>query len=523
MKIGMQGSVLRPLQTLFSVGSVGGLTDGQLLEEFLSRRNTGAEAAFAALVALHGPMVWNVCQSVLAESHAAEDAFQATFLILVRKAGSIRHRDTLGAWLYGVARRVAVRAKRDAARRQRHEGQGTEMDAASRAAGDPSQREQLELLHQELDRLPEKYRTAVILCHLEGRTHADAARLLKCPVGTVSVRVARARELLRARLTRRGLALPAALAGMVLLPQAAKAAAIPSGLAESTIKVAMQVAAGKTTAAGAVSVAVARLTEGVIKTMSMTKLAVTATGVLVAGSAMAGAGLLAQINSRPGPVAPAPAPERKAADDLETEARAKSMNNLMQIALAMHNFASNAALSNFPPAAIRKEGKPLLSWRVALLPHLDQKALYEKFHLDEPWDSPHNKTLLDQMPEFYAPVINIKDGPKYTTYYQVLVGPGALFDDEGGGPRLKNIKDGTANTIMVVEASQPVPWTKPEDVPFDKEKPLPKLGGVFKEGFNAAFADGSARFLSKKLSEKVLRAAITSNGGEFLGGDSFDP
>ena len=304
MKIGTQGSVLRPLQTLFSVGSVGGMTDGQLLEEFLSRREEGAEAAFAALVALHGPMVWNVCQSVLPDAHAAEDAFQATFLILVRKAGSIRHRDTLGAWLYGVARRVAVRAKRDATRRQRHEGQGTKMEAASRAAGDPSRREQLEVLHQELDRLPEKYRTAVILCHLEGRTHAEAARLLKCPTGTVSVRVARARELLRGRLTRRGLALPAALAGMALLPEAARAAAIPSGLAESTIKAAMRVAAGKTTAAGLVPVAVAQLTEGVIKTMFMTKLAVTASGVLVAGIATAGVGLLAQGNSRPGPVAP---------------------------------------------------------------------------------------------------------------------------------------------------------------------------------------------------------------------------
>ena len=194
----------------------------------------------------------------------------------------------------------------------------------------------------------------------------------------------------------------------------------------------------------------------------------------------------------------------------------------MQIALAMHNFAASTDLANFPPAAIRKEGKPLLSWRVALLPYLDQKALYEKFHLDEPWDSPYNKTLLNQMPEVYAPVINIKDEPKNSTYYQVFVGPGALFGDEDG-PRLNSIKDGTANTIMVVEAAKPVPWTKPEDVPFDREKPLPKLGGVFKEGFSTAFADGSARFLSKKLSPKVLRAAITSNGGEFLGGDAFEP
>jgi hypothetical protein len=374
-------------------------------------------------------------------------------------------------------------------------------------------------VHQELDRLPKKYRTAVVLCHLEGRTHAEAARLMKCPTGTVSVRVARARELLRARLTRRGLALPAALAGMTLLPEATWAAAIPSGLTESTIKVAMQVAAGKTTAAGVVPAALAQLTEGVIKTMATTRLALTAAGILVAGIAAAGAGLLAQDDQRAGPAAAA-APEKRTADDLETKARQKSTRNLMQIALAMHNFASDADLKRFPAAAIRKGGKPLLSWRVAILPHLDLKALYEKFHLDEAWDSPHNKTLLDEMPDVYAPVITNNDEPKQTTYYQVFVGPRALFGEEAG-PRPTDIKDGTANTIMVAEAARPVPWTKPEDLPFDSEKPLPELGGLFKDGFTTAFADGSVRFISKTVPPKIIRALITIDGGEHVPGDAY--
>jgi prepilin-type processing-associated H-X9-DG protein len=165
--------------------------------------------------------------------------------------------------------------------------------------------------------------------------------------------------------------------------------------------------------------------------------------------------------------------------------------------------------------------KPLLSWRVALLPHLGYEPLYEKFRFDEAWDSPHNKPLLAQMPEVYVPVI-AKDVPKHTTYYQVFTGPGALFDGDSG-PTLRSIRDGAANTITVVESAKPVPWTKPEDVSIDWEKPLPTLGGLFNDGFHALFADGSVRFLRRTLNPSVLRAAITSNGGEFLGGDAFGP
>src|SRR3954454_18556912 len=134
MTEGARGLDHTSIQTLFGVGSVGGMTEGQLLDRFLARRDEGAEAAFAALVVLHGPMVWNVCRGILADPQMAEDAFQATFLVLARKAGSIHRRGSVGSWLYGVARRVAVRAKTSAARRRLHETRGSVMRALARPA-----------------------------------------------------------------------------------------------------------------------------------------------------------------------------------------------------------------------------------------------------------------------------------------------------------------------------------------------------------------------------------------------------
>ncbi|MGP0067269.1 MAG: sigma-70 family RNA polymerase sigma factor [Isosphaeraceae bacterium] len=511
----LNGSVVRSIQTLFGVGSVGGMTDSQLLDQFLRGRDEGAESAFAALVEVHGPMVWDVCRGILSDVHAAEDAFQATFLVLARRAGSIRRRDAVGPWLHGVARRIAVRAKAMAARRHLREGQATEMTATD--TPDPSRREQIEAMHEEVDCLAEKYRAPLVLCYFEGRTHVEAARLLKCPVGTVSIRLSRARDLLRARLTRRGIVLPAAWAG-ALLGERTASAAMPGGLAASTIQAAMNLAVGKVMTAGVVSASITQLAEGEIRTMIFTKLTGVAAGVLAIGVGTAGVGLLAagrqQTPREPGADAPA-----RARED-ESKARDQSINNLRHIAIAMNNFADGNDF-RFPAAVIRKEGKPLLSWRVALLPFLDQKALYDKFHLDEPWDSPHNKTLLDQMPAVYAPVVH-KVEAKHSTYYQVFVGPGALFEGNEG-TRIPAIRDGAAFTVMVVEAAKPVPWTKPEDLPFDEEKPLPELGGLFADGFTVVYADASARFLSKKIKPEILRALITRNGGERINSDDFYP
>jgi RNA polymerase sigma factor (sigma-70 family) len=535
MKGGSRGSVLRSIETLFGVGSVTGMSDGHLLDQFLARRDEGAESAFAGLVARHGPMVWSVCRGVLSDSHAAEDAFQATFLILVRKAGSIRRRETLAPWLYGVARRVAVRARRNAARQGIRGVNVAEMKAVTMP--DPSRQEEIEVLHQEVDRLPERFRAVVVLCDLEGRTHAEAARLLNCPPGTVTVRVSRARERLRARLTQRGLAFSVltAIAGS----SDATWAALPPGLAESTIKAALYLAAGNSVTVGVVPAAVMHLTEGVLRTMSVHKLTITAASLLLVGLVPLGFGLsttsqparaksdTAAAQDAPSPREPAQAQKQQEpagavaplSQEDEAKARDQSANNLKRIALAMHNFASTEPAPTFPPDAISKDGKRLLSWRVTLLPFLDQQALYTKFHLDEPWDSKHNKALLNQMPTVYAPVVP-KGDPKGFTFYQVFTGPGALFDGSEG-KRFADVTDGTSNTVLAVEAAKAVPWTKPEDVPFDEGNPLPKVGGQFDLGFHAAFADGAVLMISKAIDVATLRFLITRNGGEVIAADNI--
>jgi hypothetical protein len=205
------------------------------------------------------------------------------------------------------------------------------------------------------------------------------------------------------------------------------------------------------------------------------------------------------------------------------EARARTIDNLMRIGLAMQSLAA-ANQGRFPSAAIRKDGKPLLSWRVALLPFLDMHfgaRLYRKFHLDEPWHSAHNKALLEEMPPEYEAVVH-KDRAPQCTYYQVLFGPGTLFDGDEG-TRIADVTDGVGWTVMVVEAAEPVPWTKPEDVPYDMTMPVPKLGGQFEDGFYVAFADGSARFLSRKVAPDTLRALIMRGDSEVITFDKLGP
>ncbi len=225
------GTALGHIRTLFNVGTFGGLTDGELLERFRASNGEAAELAFAALVERHGPMVLRVCQSVLFETHDAHDAFQATFLVLVRKAGSIRNRDSLASWLHGVAHRIAACASAATARRRRHERR-----AAARVTTfvDDGDRDELApMLHEELDRLAEKYRAPIILCHLEGLTHEQTAQRLCWPVGTVRSRLARGREQLRGRLMRRGLALSVGFWKGVLCADTATAG-FPAALAGAT-------------------------------------------------------------------------------------------------------------------------------------------------------------------------------------------------------------------------------------------------------------------------------------------------
>ena len=200
MKILRDGAALRQLSTLFNEGVTGAVTDGQLLERFATRRGEASEHAFAALVERHGPVVLRLCRSVLRDEHEAQDAFQATFLVLAQRADSLWVRDSLGPWLHSVAYRVASCARAAAIRRRRHERRHAELAAGRLAVYHDEDRGDLEaVVHEEIDRLPEHYRAPLILCDLEGCTHEQAARHLGWPVGTVKSRQARGRQRLRTR------------------------------------------------------------------------------------------------------------------------------------------------------------------------------------------------------------------------------------------------------------------------------------------------------------------------------------
>ena len=204
MDTGPAGSVLRDVRTLYTLGALGGLTDAELLERFLARSGDDAEDAFAALVHRHGPTVLGVCRRMLPASHDAEDAFQATFLVLARRAASIRRRERVASWLYGVAVRIAREARRRAERDRA--GERRLMDLSRVESEPPDDRDDLlPILDEELNRLPDRYRAALLACELEGRSRREAAQQLGIPEGTLSTYLARGRKRLRDRLRRRGI------------------------------------------------------------------------------------------------------------------------------------------------------------------------------------------------------------------------------------------------------------------------------------------------------------------------------
>jgi RNA polymerase sigma factor (sigma-70 family) len=258
-----------------------GVTDGDLLTRYVRQRD---EAAFEALVRRHGPLVLGVCRRVLHNPHDAEDAFQATFLVLVRKAATLRRPGTVANWLYGVAYRTAQQARRAVLKRR-----AKEANVVPRAEAAPDGWAELrDVLDQELERLPEKYRAVVGLCDLQGATGQEAALHLGLPPGTVASRLARGRARLAKRLTRHGLAIAgAALAGT--LSQNASAA-VPGALVSGTSRAASLFAGGRAVPAGMLSARVVALTEGVLRTMLLTKLKVTVAVVLLVCALGAGAG-----------------------------------------------------------------------------------------------------------------------------------------------------------------------------------------------------------------------------------------
>jgi RNA polymerase sigma factor (sigma-70 family) len=281
--------VIQTLRRATLQQEVVGLTDGQLLECYVSSRE---EAAFAALVHRHGPMVWGVCRRLLRSHQDAEDAFQATFLVLVRKAASVVPREAVANWLYGVAQQTALKARATTAKRRAREKEVRAMP--ERALQPPELWGDLQpLLDQELGRLPDKYRSVIVLCDLEGKTRKEAARHSNLPEGTVASRLATARAMLAKRLARHRLAVSGASLAAVLAQNAASAG-VTLSVASSTIKAATLFAAGPAAATGVLSVKAVALAEGVLKTMLVTKLKL-ATAVLVAAAALGtGAALVHQ-------------------------------------------------------------------------------------------------------------------------------------------------------------------------------------------------------------------------------------
>jgi RNA polymerase sigma factor (sigma-70 family) len=277
------------LQTLFEVGTVAGMPDRVLLERFIARRD---DLAFEAIVARHGPMVLGLCRRMLSDLSDAEDAFQATFLILVRRAGSLRDRERLGPWLYGVAQRVSARARAQAARRRLRERPGAALAAVS-YRGDLERLELRAVLDDEVSRLPEKFKAPLVLCDIEGRTHEEAAGQLGCPLGTVKSRLTWARRRLRSRLVRRGLA-PSAITFWAGVTAQSTTTAVPPALTGATVRCAQRFVEARAGAAGVISGSIWTLTEGVDTTMFLSKLMTVGAILLIVGTCAAGLGVLAQ-------------------------------------------------------------------------------------------------------------------------------------------------------------------------------------------------------------------------------------
>jgi RNA polymerase sigma factor (sigma-70 family) len=647
-----QSTVLRHVQCLFQVGAFGEQTDGQLLERFMSGPKESAESAFTALVQRHGPMVWRVCRRVLSDSHQTQDAFQATFLVLVQRASSVHHKDSVASWLYGVAYRVASCARAAEFRRRKHEERYALRHEQDSQTNRYESAEFSHLLDEELCSLPERFRAPIVLCDLEEATHEQAAVRLGWPVGTVKSRLARGREKLRSRLVRRGLAPSLGLAGVVILGEPAEAA-LPSLLIDCTVRSALGIEGGLSLTSSA-SAAITLWTREVSKAMWMSKLKWGTFTVLTVSAVGVGASFLWRQaearQERPPAKSVSSAPPTRNQDDDAIWAR--HVGNLKRIGLALHNYHTEQG--HFPAAAITgTDGQPLLSWRVAILPYLQdydgrlRDDLFKAFRLDEPWDSPHNKALLERMPAVFASS-GRRGGQPFTTAYRGFVssvgntgvgtggemmemmrmmgsaGPGVGAGTGGmmasmkgmaggspagmsgmmggmkGGPAekvnmerrmaqmmsgsmgtmpamggmmgamgsqkgrdlrstirkkteegmaessrqiagrvtreaenqlqflpgtvfrenrgvsLSEVTDGTSNTLMVVEAAEAVPWTKPDELRFSQNGPLPQLGGSMRDGYAALFTNGLVRFLDQRIDERLLRYLITSNGGEIL-------
>jgi len=342
------------------------LTDAILLERFLHKHD---QAAFAILVKRYGPLVQKVCWRVLHHTQDAEDAFQATFLVLARNAGSIRKRETLASWLHGAAYRTALRAKRDADRRRHHERESQHMHARQPPL-DEAWRELQAVLDEEIASLPEKYRIVFVLCCLESKSKPEAAAQLGLKEGTVSSRLAYARKLLQQRLTRRGLTLSAVL-GSVAVSETTSPAAIPALLVRATAKAALAFRVPSAEFAGAISPRITALAEGVSKTMTIAKIKPVTILLLTVSSLAAGAGVLGQRHTaRQAPAAPP--------QSLQVAEKPAIKRNAGQ-PIASRDAVKGETLT-VVGRVLDPQGKPVAGANITLWWHLGYEGYYRMWH-----------------------------------------------------------------------------------------------------------------------------------------------
>lgn len=512
------------------------MTDAQLLECFVQRRD---EAAFEALMHLHARMVFGVCYRILGHHQDAEEAFQATFLVLAQKAASLSGQRTLANWLYGVALRISRKAKGLRAVRRVREHAMTPATEPTEVPARESWSEFVPFLDDELSRLPEKYRTSIILCDLEGKAHKDVGRLLGLAEATISSRVMRGRHMLAKRLARRGTVLT--IGGLAtLLSQDVASAGVPQSVMDSVVEATRIATARQAATAGVISTKAAVLTEGALRAMYITNpMKIGAAALLVVSTGIGAGGMIYQMQAAEptitveDSIAQVDASRRKVAEETnrkQSEAltrkqevqQAKVKYQLKELIAAMYGY--NDVHGHLPPAVVYgKDGKGTVphSWRVELLPYLDQTELYNQYNFDEPWDSDTNKKVLAKMPDVFRHPMAPNDSTNAS--YFVLVGK--LLDKVAkngeletpfslkGGAEFKEITDGLSNTIGVVEAKRDIPWTKPEDIPYDPKKDVPKLGGWFPETFTAACLFYAVVPLSTTMDVKLLRNYIGPQDG----------
>jgi RNA polymerase sigma factor (sigma-70 family) len=500
--------------------------DGELLRRFAAARD---DAAFELLLRRHADLVWKVCRGVLRDDlHAAEDAFQATFVALAERARAIARHDSPAAWLFRVARHAALRTRKRRASRPL-EPLPDALAAPSRpSAVSLEGAEHAAVLAEEVDRLPPRYREPVILCFFQGYTHAQTAARLGCAVGTVASRVARAKDWLRDRLTDRGVVLGVPLG-------TALAAPVDGATTPAVVRACVRSAVDATVAPAHILA----ISKEVLLAMNSFRPKWTFAAVLLAGALATGAILNAGA-ATPWPTAasaepgtpdaadPAPAPAGAAQPERPTAARAvqraSSQRSLARIAQAIRTYQT--IHGRLPTDILDKNGKPLLSWRVAILPHLEQANLYKEFKLDERWDSDANKKWGQTLIRLYVPPGDPAVDPDGygLTLVKRFTGPSTLHRPGGSLDLTDAPWDRQKATLLLAEVGDAVPWARPDDpvvTPAAKDKPFtpqkpPVWAGPYSNVVNVAFLSGDAASLKPDLPSETVASLIFWNDAKVL-------